>query len=371
MKTSISGSLAETHLPVVAIGASAGGLEACKAILGNIPGDLPAAAILILHLDPTHDSMVVDLLKGHANLTVVQAVDGMKLRQGVLHVIPPGVFMTVSEQTIHLTKPEAGQAVRFPFDVLLNALAKDKSVSTACVVLSGTGNDGSQGIAALQAAGGLVIAQDPKDAAFSGMPESAIRTGFVSHTLRADQIAWALADFCQEVGPNKHNARHDNNDRHVPSRNENDSLIAYLKEHTAQDISHYKKEMLERRIARRMALLSIGSNDKMRYLDILKSDAEERRHLLTDLFNHVTSFFRDPEVFEYLLAKAIPKLLAGQKPGQPLRIWVAGCSSGEEVYSLAITCLEAKEAMGSDAKLQIFASDINPNAIGTARVRMH
>ncbi len=376
MQNSISSGLASTNLPVVAIGASAGGLEACKAMLGNIPGDFPAAAILILHLDPTHDSMAVDLLQSHTTLQVVQAVDGMKLLQGVLHVIPPGFFMTLSGQTIHLTKPEDGQAVRFPFDVLLQSLAKEKNVPTACVILSGTGTDGSQGIADLHAAGGLVIAQDPEDAGSSGMPESAIRTGYVSRTLRADQIASALTDFFHSVpsgqnDTNNHSNLHENSDIHAPRENEYDALIAYLKEHTAQDISHYKREMLERRIARRMALLSIRSTDKMRYLDILQSDAEERRHLLNDLFNHVTRFFRDPEVFEHLLTKAIPKLLAALPPGQPLRIWVAGCSTGEEVYSLAITCLEAKEAMGSDAKLQIFASDINPNAIVTARAGLY
>lgn len=182
-------------LPVIAIGASAGGLEACRALLKGVPGDMQAAFILILHLDPTHNSMMADLLKAHTRLDVVQATEGVTLKAGCLHVIPPGVFLTVKNRTLHLSEPEGGKAVRLPFDVLLRSLAKDTTATSACIVLSGTGTDGSLGIGDIHAAGGLVIAQDPKEAGYAGMPESAIATGFVDKILPAREIAAALQQF--------------------------------------------------------------------------------------------------------------------------------------------------------------------------------
>ena len=192
-----------TDLPVVAIGASAGGLEACRALLKKMPGDSPAAFILVLHLDPSHDSMMVDLLSEHTALKVVQAAEGMVLRAGYLHVIPPGHYLTVAHRMLHLAGPESGKAVRLPFDVLLRALAKDAGAASAAIVLSGTGTDGSLGIADIDAAGGLVIAEDPAEADYPGMPESAVKTGCVARILRTDKIPAAIAAFVADrpVGP--------------------------------------------------------------------------------------------------------------------------------------------------------------------------
>ncbi|MDP2738667.1 MAG: chemotaxis protein CheB, partial [Pseudorhodobacter sp.] len=365
---------ARTGLPVIAIGASAGGLEACRALLKDMPRDVPAAFILILHLDPTHDSMMVDLLNGHTGLKVVQASDGMALRPGYLHVIPPGVFLTVAQHVIHLSEPDGGKAVRLPFDVLLRSLAKDSAASSACIVLSGTGTDGSLGIAEIHAAGGLVIAQDPREASYSGMPESAIGTGFVAQVLRTDQVVAALEKFLGVIAadsvpaPDKPKGREDTAVRaDDPGTTGYDDLLSFVGEHAAQDISLYKRGTLERRIARRMALVGLGAEEMARYLGILRSDAEERAQLSADLLIHVTSFFRDLAVFDHLCAKAIPDLLAAMPADRPLRVWVAGCSTGEEAYSLAIICLEAMEAARSGARLQILASDVDPEAIVTAR----
>ncbi len=373
----------QQHLPVVAIGASAGGLEACRALLKDMRGDVPAAFILILHLDPTHDSMMVDLLARHTELKVVQASEGMALRPGCLHVIPPGVFLTVAKRVLHQSEPGGGKAVRLPFDVLLRSLAKDAGASSACIVLSGTGTDGSSGIADIHAAGGLVIAQDPKEASYSGMPESAIGTGFVADILRIDQMVAALerywggdsAGSAPASGAPKRREdtelRADDEDSAHRAGDEDttgyDDLLSFLGEHSVQDISLYKRGTLERRIARRMALVGLGLDETARYLEILQSDAEERAQLSADLLIHVTGFFRDPAVFEHLSAQAIPDLLAAMKADRPLRIWAAGCSTGEEAYSLAFTCLEAMEAAGSGARLQILASDVDPEAIATAR----
>ncbi len=362
------------QLPVVTIGASAGGLEACRALLGHMPGDLPAAVVLILHLDPTHDSMMVDLLGRRTGLKVVQAADGMALRPGVLHVIPPGVFLTVSKRIIHLSEPEDGKAVRLPFDVLLRSLARDEAASSACIVLSGTGSDGSLGIVDFHAAGGLVIAQDPKEAGYAGMPESAIATGLVSRVLSTDEMVPAIERFASDstdrAKPHTDTAAAP--DHTNPSANpvmltskDYDDVLSFMRDYTEQDLALYKRGTLERRIARRMALVGIGQDDVDRYLDLLRSDRAECDHLAADLLIHVTSFFRDERVFEALSAKVIPDLLKTFPKGRPLRVWVAGCSTGEEAYSLAMLCLEAME--GSGGQLQILASDVDPEAIATAR----
>jgi two-component system CheB/CheR fusion protein len=366
---------ARGQFPVIAIGASAGGLEACRALLKDMPGDAPAAFILILHLDPSHDSMMVELLARHTQLMVVQASEGMALQPGVVYVIPPGAFLTVAERVIHLSDPEGGKSVRLPFDALLQSLAKDAVALSACVVLSGTGTDGSKGIVEIDAAGGLVIAQDPAEAGHSGMPESAIKTGHVAEILRTGQMLAALKRFWGEApavlepaadtpSPGKHKELAPRLD---PGASGYDELLTFVGEHSEQDISHYKRGTLERRTARRMAIVGLGPGEMARYLEMLKSDAEERAQLSADLLIHVTSFFRDRYVFDHLSAKAIPDLLAELPKDRPLRIWVAGCSTGEEAYSLAIVCLEAIEAAGSSTRLQILASDIDPDAITTAR----
>lgn len=374
MENTISKNADQTKLPVIVIGASAGGLEACRALLDDMPEGLQAAFILILHLDPSHDSMMVDLLARHTKLKVLQASEGMALQAGVVHVIPPGVFLTVEHQIIHLSEPPAGKAVRFPFDFLLQSLASDDATRLAVVVLSGTGTDGSLGIADIHAAGGLVIVQAPDDAGYSGMPESAIRTGSVSHTLPIRDMKTVLETFVDKAVTHPGSASSAGEFSTGSNRLDDksgkifyDDVLALVGEHAAQDISLYKRGTLERRIARRMALIGLRPDDVAPYLEILRSDPDERARLSADLLIHVTSFFRDTAVFEHLSATAIPGLVAAISSDRPLRIWVAGCSTGEEAYSLAILCHEALEAAGSKARLQILASDVDPEAIATAR----
>jgi len=357
-------------LPVIAIGASAGGLEACRSLLKGVPGDTQAAFILVLHLDPTHTSMMVDLLGAHTRLSVVQASDGMAVKPGCLYVIPPGVFLTVDKRVLHLSEPEGGKAVRLPFDVLLRSLARDKAAPSACIVLSGTGTDGSLGVAELHGAGGHVIAQDPEEAGYAGMPDSAIATGCVDKVLPTQLMAAAVKAFLRDLpGASGKDTRAKPAAAGTINHSGTgyDALLSYLAQHAAQDFSLYKRGTLERRIARRMALLGLGQDDTARYLSIVQDNSEERAHLLADLLIHVTSFFRDPEVFEHLSDKALPKLIEALPADRPLRVWAAGCSTGDEAYSLAMVCLEAIEAAGSNARLQILASDIDPEAIATAR----
>jgi two-component system, chemotaxis family, CheB/CheR fusion protein len=369
----------KTQFPVVAIGASAGGLEACRALLSDMPRDMPAAFILILHLDPTHDSMMVDLLARHTGLEVVQAEEGQVLKPGCLHVIPPGVFLTVARRIIHVSPPEGGKAVRLPFDVLLRSLAKDAGASAACIVLSGTGTDGTLGIADVHDAGGLVIVQDPKEAGYAGMPDSAIATGHMSQVLRTNQMAAAIKRFAEQAIEGDVTT----DDRPVtpvattdraPTAHVTqglDDVISFIAGHSDQDLSLYKRGTLEWRIARRMALAAMGSDDVGAYLALLQSDAAERDQLAADLLIHVTSFFRDPAVFAHLAATAIPDLLKALTSDRPLRVWVAGCSTGEEAYSLAMLCIETMEQVGFHGQLQILASDVDPEAIATARAGLY
>ena len=344
----------EKLLHVIAIGASAGGLEACRAVLRDIPATTQAAFILILHQDPAHSGMMVDLLKDHTGLKVVQAADNMTLRHGTLHVIPPGVFLQVRTGVLRLSKPDQGKGVRLPFDVCLQSLAKDTTLQAACIILSGTGDDGSAALADFAKAGGLVIAQDPTDARYPGMPQSAIDTGHVAQTMPTSAMQAAIDAF---VGTNAPDV----------AVNSSDDVLDFIRTHGEQDFSLYKRGTLERRIARRMALIGLGADENARYLAILRADADERRQLSADLLIHVTSFFRDPAVFDHLSEKALPDLLAAHPGDRPLRIWVAGCSTGEEAYSLAIICTEAVEAAGFTGQVQVLASDIDPDAIATAR----
>lgn len=343
-----------------------------------MPKDLHAALILVLHLDPLHDSMMVDLLTQHTRLKVVQATEGMLLQAGLVHVIPPRVFLTVSKHVLHVTEPPAGVSVRLPYDVLLRSLAQDAAAPLACIVLSGSGTDGSVGIAEIHKAKGLVIAQDPKEARYSGMPESAIHTGFVEQILHAGEMAASLQAFLKgkptglasaqgktgQTQPTDTGAK-----RHFMANY--DDILSFVDQHAKQNISLYKRGTLERRIARRMAIVGLEPEDVTRYLAMLKADSRERAQLSTDLLIHVTSFFRDPEVFDYLSSETIPELIGAVATGRPLRIWVAGCSTGEEAYSFAIICLEAIAAAGSRIQLQIIASDVDPDSISIAQAGIY
>lgn len=363
----------KNQLPIIAVGASAGGLGACRALLKDMPYDLPAAVILILHLDPTHQSMMVDLLVDHTALTVVQASDGLAVQQGHLYVIPPGVFLSVEVGVLHLTEPAGGKSVRLPFDVLLRSVAQDSAAAaSACIVLSGTGTDGTAGLAEIHAAGGLVIAQDPKDAEYPGMPESAINTGFVDHILPIEQIVQAVEGFLEAAPVTKRAASAKASVSDVPCSElppaaAYDELFAFVGKNAAQDLSLYKRGTMERRVARRMSLGGFSLKDVPLYLETLRKEPEELEQLTADLLIHVTSFFRDPKAFDHLAARAIPDLLAEAPEDRPLRIWVAGCSTGEEAYSLGILCLEALEKTKSTRRIQILASDIDPDAITAAR----
>jgi two-component system, chemotaxis family, CheB/CheR fusion protein len=351
------------EFPVVAIGASAGGLEAYRKLLEALPPTNGMAFIIVQHLDPSHDSMLVDLLAGHTSMPVLLADDGMQIEPERVYVIPPGVYLSADRNgALKLSKPQARHGARLPFDFLLNSLASEYGARTVCVVLSGTGADGSVGLKAVKDKGGLVIAQDIGEADYDGMPRSAVATGAVDMVLRVARIAEALLarERGRDIvpGPRKARAQQSLEDL-LPD------IIDLLRTKTVHDFSLYKRGTLQRRVERRITLAGVKTAGK--YLDVLLRDADERDHLSRDLLINVTGFFRNPEVFDFLAKGVIPDLLRDHPADRPLRIWVAGCSSGEETYSLAMLFREQIDASKREIKLQIFASDVDPDAVTSAR----
>lgn len=347
--------------PVVGIGASAGGLEACRNLLSALPADSGMAFILVLHLDPHHESMMVDLLATQTSLTVRQATDGMPIAPNFLYIIPPGTYLTVTSGVLKVSAPDACHGARMPFDLLLGSLAQDCGTRAACVVLSGTGNDGTVGLARVKRRSGLVVVQDPEEAGFDGMPRSAIATGMVDLVLPVAEISGALiAHACDHPLPATQEAE-------IPDPAWLGEIIELLRTRTAYDFRLYKLGTLQRRIERRMGMAGISATDRARYIELLQAAPDELNELATDLLINVTSFFRDPEVFEFLAQKVVPELVRTHGPDRPLRIWSAGCSSGEETYSLAMLFLEEIAATGSHVRLQVFASDVDTEAVALAR----
>jgi two-component system CheB/CheR fusion protein len=314
----------ETAFRVVGIGASAGGLEACTKLLDALPTETGLAYILVQHLDPHHQSMLVELLAEHTALTVRPAEDGMRLEREHLYIIPPATYLTVRSDALHLAPSPMGHGARLPFNILLHSMAEELGARAVCVVLSGTGSDGSAGLLEIKAKGGLVIVQEPEDASYDGMPRSAIDTGAVDIVVPVSSIPDALL----------HPVKHTEVPRpKVLDGDDSDGLpgiIGLLRTRTAHDFTHYKAGTLRRRIERRMSMASIESNDMARYVTTLRDDPVELEQLAKDLLIHITRFFRDTGVFDYLSAKPNPDLVRECSPGGLLRIWVPGCSTGEE-----------------------------------------
>ncbi len=351
------------RFPVVAIGASAGGLDAFRKFLGALPADTGMAFILVQHLDPSHESMMVELLTGHTGMVVRQAADSMQIMPDHVYVIPPGKYLSVLHGALCLSRPKARHGARLPFDFLLHALAKEYGERAFCVVLSGTGADGSLGLRTVKEKGGFVIAEDPDDAGYDGMPKSAIATGAVDLVLPVEKIPSALVNYARQIWPT-HEVEHESKGATIDRLPE---IVALLRTNTAHDFTQYKTGTLQRRIERRMAMIPACEGDIGRFIELLRKDPKELDLLAKDLLINVTSFFRDKKVFDFLAERVVPDLVRSHPGGQPLRLWIAGCSSGEEAYSLAILFRERIAASKSDIKLQIFASDVDADAIAAAR----
>jgi two-component system CheB/CheR fusion protein len=360
----ISSSQPSEQFLVVGIGASAGGLDACRQLLRALPSDSGMAFILVQHLDPSHESMMVELLGEHTGMKVCQAANGMMVEPNHLYVIPPGLYLAVDAGALHLSAPTVRHGARLPFDFLLQSLALAYRGRAVCIVLSGTGADGSVGLKAIRQDEGLVLVQEPKEAGYDGMPRNALLTGAVDSVLLIDKMPEALARYAKAL-PSRKSAPA------KPSVNaKGDALTAIinlLREKTTHDFRLYKKGTLQRRIDRRMLIANVETRDIDQYLELLRGDPQEVDLLAKDLLINVTRFFRDTDVFDLLAEKIIPSIIKAHKTDHPIRIWMPGCSTGEETYSLTMLFREALSAAKSSIKLQIFASDVDAEAVASAR----
>jgi len=351
---------------VVAIGASAGGLDEFRRFFVAMPADSGMAFILVQHLDPSHDSLIAELLSGHTKMKVRQAEEGTPIEPNCVYVIPPGTSLAIVDGLFHMSVSHRDHGVRLPFDFLLRSLAGELGERAVGVVLSGTGADGSGGIRAIKKNRGFIIVQDPDDARFDGMPQNAIATGLVDRVLPVAKIPNALLSYSRWIHGEARIPKGDSNaSEDAPGLIQ--QIIELLRTNSVYDFSLYKRGTLERRIERRMAMSEIQSEDLEQYLELLKEKPDEIDALAKDLLINVTNFFRDPDVFKLLAEKIVPEMLERAKPDVPLRIWSVGCSSGEETYSLVMILLEQISLLKRPIKFQVFASDIDPDAISAAR----
>ena len=358
-----AGKLAESGaFPIVAIGASAGGLEVFRGFLDAQSPKSGMAFVMIQHLDPTHPSLMVELLSSHTSMTVLQATDGARLEPDHVYLIPPGVSLAIRDGLLQLSKPMERHGARLPFDFFLGSLAEARGELAIAVVLSGSGADGSVGLRKIKEKGGLVIVQDPEEAEFDGMPRSAIATGAVDFVASVADIPDLIFRELRPAASGVVDATKSVKD---PTSDAFAQTIALLRDKTSHDFSVYKKATLERRLEHRMN--AVRTEDRLLYLKLLREKPGEAELLRKDLLIGVTQFFRGKTAFEFLSKEIIPDLVNHQKDERPIRVWCPGCSTGEEPYSIAMLFLEAFEELKRPARLQIFASDINGDAVAFAR----
>lgn len=354
-------SLGGSAFPVVGIGASAGGLEAFTQLLGALAVDTGMAFVLIQHLNPEQPSLLSEILSRATSMSVIEVENGMAVEPNCVYVIPPNQKMLIQNGVLTLSvRPKGGQFL--PINSFFYALAEDLGSMAIGVVLSGTDGDGALGLKAIKVAGGLAFAQDEESSQFAGMPRSAAATGMVDFILAPQAIAAELARIVRHPYLRPTTAQ-----EALPESEEGRlAVVSILYSATGVDFSQYKRPSFRRRLQRRMALLQLDAIQE--YVSYLGVHPEEVQALYQDVLISVTSFFRDLEVFEIFKSLVLPVITAEKTLTLPIRIWVAGCATGEEVYSLAICLLEFLEAHSLRATIQIFGTDISEEAISMARI---
>ncbi|OGV71254.1 MAG: chemotaxis protein CheB [Lentisphaerae bacterium RIFOXYB12_FULL_65_16] len=354
---------ARATFPIVGIGASAGGLEALELFLARVPAGSGMAFVIVQHLDPTRKGIMPELLQRVTGMEVIQVKDRTQVRPDCVYVIPPNKDMSILHGVLHLLEPTSPRGLRLPIDFFLRSLALDRQEHSIGVILSGMGSDGTLGLRAIKETSGVALVQEPTTAKFDGMPRSAIEAGLADIVAPADELPGKIIVYLQRTPLLAKTAA-------VPDDKAQSALekaVILLRAHTGHDFSRYKRNTLFRRIERRMGIHQI--NRMAAYVRYLQENSQELDLLFKELLIGVTNFFRDPAAWEQLREQAIPALLANPAPGQALRAWVPGCSTGEEAYSLAIMLKEAADAIKprEPFTIQVFASDLDRDAIDKAR----
>ena len=352
-----SGAPEEGLFHIVGVGASAGGLEALETFFANIPDDTGMAFVVVQHLSPDFKSVMDELLARHTALPIHRVSDGMTVEPNAVYLIPPKKEMIISGGKLLLSDKDPEQGVTLPIDIFFRSLAQDVGARSVGIVLSGTGSDGSRGICDIHNVGGLVLAQSEESSKFDGMPKSALETGIVDVVLPpaampAALTAYASGELNELIAADK------------VSLVGLDAIFNLLRRNYGIDFSHYKRTTVKRRVQRRLLMSQVIDLDE--YVERLRKDPAELNSLYKDLLIGVTKFFRDADAFETLETDVLPQLIARAGEGQELRIWVAGCATGEEAYSLAILVLEQMQQAKVQLKVKIFATDVHPTSLETA-----
>ena len=352
------------NFPIVGIGASAGGLEAFEAFFRACPADTGMAFVLVPHLDPSHASLLAEILQRITAMPVTQALDQVRVEPNCVYIIPPNREMGILNRVLQLSAPSELRGQRMLIDSFLRSLAEDQAENAIGVIFSGTANDGTLGLGAIFGAGGTCMVQEPSTAKYDSMPRGAIAAGFATHVLPVEEMPAMLQEVVasQSVLTQRVPAMLGGNA--LSSVNQ---ILLQLRSGTGHDFSLYKKSAIGRRIERRMALQHI--KDVAVYARYLKDNRDEIQALFHELLINVTRFFRDPAAFVVLKETVLPPLLAGRLSGDTFRVWVTGCSTGEEAYSIAMVFLELMDEREEQGlRLQIYATDLDDDAIAVARV---
>ncbi|MCY7338650.1 MAG: PAS domain-containing protein [Sphingomonas bacterium] len=350
---------------MVGIGASAGGLEAFRSFFSAMPADSGMAFVLIQHLSPDHKSMLADLLGRNTAMDVIEAVDGAKVKPNCVFVIPPDATMTIKSGRLTITKPAPPRNRRRPIDTFFQSLAEDQGEHAVCIILAGTGSDGTLGVATIKEHGGLALAQAEYDhQALPGMPQSAAASGQVDDILAVEAMPARLLAHQQHlagVAPTK-----DEDGTRTDAASHLSAIMAELRSRTGHDFSGYKENTLVRRLQRRMQVLQVTTPTA--YIEQFRQQPEELDRLFEELLIGVTQFFRDPAAFEALDATVLKGLVAGKGADETVRVWVPGCATGQEAYTIAMLLREAMDKRRAKPKIQIFGTDIDDRAIAVARL---
>lgn len=363
-KTSKAAGLSDAHFPVIGIGASAGGLKAFEEFFSNIPKDkfTGMAFIIVQHLAPDHKSILNELIMRYTTMQVFEVTDGMIVKPDCIYIIKPNCDMAYMNGKLMLFDLDSPKGKRLSIDFFFRSLAQDLKQRAICIILSGTGSDGTTGAKSVKDEGGIVIAQQPESAEYDGMPQSVIASGIVDYVLKPKDMPLQLLSYANHSYVK---APQPNTQTSIDHTDFLQKIFALIRSQTGNDFSRYKPSTITRRIERRMAVNQIITFED--YLRYLQTFPKEITLLFKDMLIGVTSFFRDKESFKVLEEKVIPSLFEGKEENSPIRVWIPGCSTGEEAYSIAILLQEYKNKLNKSFKIQVFATDIDDNAIQIAR----